>query len=129
MKYDVGILNGHIVDGAGNPWYKGDIGISGKVIKKIGKIDRKDCERTISAKQMYVCPGFIDIHTHSDITALIFPGCDSTLRQGVTTHLIGNCGLSVAPLREPNVDLMMMYWGDMGGVRKEAEMEDISNNT
>lgn len=121
MKYDVGILNGHIVDGAGNPWYKGDIGISGKTIKKIGKIGRKDCERTIDAKQMYVCPGFVDIHTHSDLTALVFPGCDSTLRQGVTTHLIGNCGLSVAPLREPNVDLMMTYWGEWAGTGKKPK--------
>lgn len=115
MKYDVGILGGYIVDGAGNPWYRGDIGISGKVISKIGRVDRKDCRRTISAKGLFVCPGFIDIHTHSDLTALVFPGCDSTLRQGVTTHLVGNCGTSVAPLKEPNVELMMRYWGEWAG--------------
>lgn len=62
-----------------------------------------------------MCPGFIDIHTHSDVSVLVYPGCDSTIRQGVTTHLIGNCGESAAPLREPYVDLWKNYWGDWAG--------------
>lgn len=119
LKYDIGILGGRIVDGAGNPWYVGDIGVSGKKIAKIGKIERKDCRRTVDAKGLYVTPGFIDIHTHSDVTAIVFPGCDSTLRQGVTTHLVGNCGSSVAPLREPNIDVMLNYWSDWSGTVKE----------
>jgi N-acyl-D-amino-acid deacylase len=119
MKMDTGILGGHVVDGSGNPWYLADIGISGKRITKIGSISRRDCERTIDAKGLVVCPGFIDIHTHSDITAMAFRGCDSTLRQGVTTHLIGNCGLSVAPLEEPNVELAKTYWGEWAGKATE----------
>ena len=115
MRYDLGILGGHIVDGAGNPWYSADLGVSGKSIAKIGRIDEKDCRRTIDAKGLYVCPGFVDIHTHSDITALVFPGCDSTLRQGVTTHLIGNCGTSAVPMREPYVDVWKNYWGEWAG--------------
>jgi N-acyl-D-amino-acid deacylase len=103
------------VDGAGNPWYVADIGLSGKKIAKIGTLDRKDCKRTIVAAGLYVCPGFIDIHTHSDITALVFPGCDSTLRQGVTTHLVGNCGLSAAPLKDPYVDVWKNFWGGWSG--------------
>ncbi len=115
MRFDIGILNGLVVDGSGNPWYKADIGISGKKILKIGHIDRKDCDRTIGAKGSYVCPGFIDIHTHSDVTAMIFRGCDSTLRQGVTTHLTGNCGQGIAPLMEPNIELAKTYWGEWAG--------------
>jgi len=115
MKFDIGILGGYIIDGAGNPWYKADIGVSGKRIVKIGRVEKKDCERVVGAKGLFVCPGFIDIHTHSDLTALVFRGCDSTLRQGVTTHLIGNCGIAVAPLKEPNVELMMRYWGEWAG--------------
>jgi N-acyl-D-amino-acid deacylase len=115
MDFDIGIVNGKVIDGTGNPWFKADIGIKGKTIKKVGRVDRKDCGRVIDAKGRFVCPGFIDIHTHSDLTALVFPGCDSTLRQGVTTHLIGNCGLSVAPLREPFVDTMLNYWGEWAG--------------
>ena len=115
MKFDIGILGGRIVDGAGNPWYYGDLGVVGMKIAKIGKIARSECKRSIDAKGDYVCPGFIDIHTHSDITALVFPGCDSTLRQGVTTHLVGNCGSSAAPMREPYVDVWKNYWGEWAG--------------
>ena len=118
---DIGILGGRIVDGAGNPWYIGDIGVAGKKIAKMGKIDKSECRRTIDARGLYVCPGFIDIHTHSDITVLIYPGCDSTLRQGVTTHLIGNCGSSAAPMREPYVDIWKTYWGDWAGTFDKDE--------
>jgi N-acyl-D-amino-acid deacylase len=121
MKFDIGILGGRIVDGAGNPWYYGDLGVVGKKIAKIGKIARSECRRSIDAKGDYVCPGFIDIHTHSDITALVFPGCDSTLRQGVTTHLVGNCGSSAAPLREPYVDVWKNYWGEWAGKFEEGD--------
>ena len=121
MVLDIGILGGRIVDGAGNPWYIGDIGVAGKKIAKMGKIDKSECRRTIDARGLYVCPGFIDIHTHSDITVLIYPGCDSTLRQGVTTHLIGNCGSSAAPMREPYVDLWKTYWGDWAGTFDKDE--------
>jgi N-acyl-D-amino-acid deacylase len=115
LNYDIGILSGRIVDGAGNPWYYGDVGVVGKRIAKIGRIEKGECRRVIDAKGLYVCPGFIDIHTHSDITALVYPGCDSTLRQGVTTHLIGNCGSSAAPLREPFVGVWKNYWGEWAG--------------
>ena len=121
MKYDTGILGGRIVDGAGNPWYEADIGVAGKKITKIGKIEKAECRRAIDAKGLYVCPGFIDIHTHSDVTALVYPGCDSTLRQGVTTHLIGNCGSSAAPMREPFVDVWKNYWGEWAGKFDEGE--------
>ena len=112
MRYDLGILQGRIVDGSGNPWYVADIGVAGKKIGKIGKIAKADCERVISANGNFVCPGFIDIHAHSDVAAIAFRGCDSTLRQGVTTHLIGNCGQGIAPLEEPNIDLAITYWGE-----------------
>ncbi|OGS43934.1 MAG: hypothetical protein A3K76_05780 [Euryarchaeota archaeon RBG_13_57_23] len=115
MKFDLGILGGRIVDGAGNPWYVADLGLSGKNIAKIGTVDKRDCRRAINAANLYVCPGFVDIHTHSDITALVFPGCDSTLRQGVTTHLVGNCGMSGAPIREPYIDDWKNYWGEWAG--------------
>ena len=114
-QLDIGIFGGHVVDGTGNPWYSADIGVSGKRIVKIGRLKRGDCDRVIDAKGKYVCPGFVDIHTHSDVTAMVFRGCDSTLRQGVTTHLTGNCALSIAPLREPNIDLMKTYWGEWAG--------------
>ena len=121
MMFDLGIMNGYVVDGSGNPWYTADIGVVGKKVARIGRISRDDCERTIPAKGLYVCPGFIDIHTHSDVTAMVFRGCDSTLRQGVTTHLIGNCGQGIAPLREPHVDLARTYWGEWAGAISDTK--------
>ncbi len=115
MTFDIGVLGGRVVDGAGNPWYLGDIGVKGKRIAEIGSIRRGECRRAIDARGTYVCPGFVDIHTHSDITAIVYPGCDSTLRQGVTTHLIGNCGSSAAPIREPYVETWKNYWGEWAG--------------
>jgi N-acyl-D-aspartate/D-glutamate deacylase len=51
---------------------------------------------------------------------MTFRGCDSSLRQGVTTHLAGNCGQGIAPLREPYVDLMKTYWGEWAGKALET---------
>lgn len=115
------------MDGAGNPWYYGDVGVVGKKIAKIGRLDKGQCRRAIDAKGLYVCPGFIDIHTHSDINALVFPGCDSTLRQGVTTHLIGNCGSSAAPMREPYVDVWKNYWGEWAGKFDEGNWRSFGD--
>ncbi len=119
MKTDIGILGGFVVDGSGNPWYRADIGVTGKRISSIGRIGRGECRRVIDARGLFVCPGFIDVHTHSDVTAMVIRGCDSTLRQGVTTHLIGNCGLSIAPLEEPNIELAKTYWGEWAGRAEE----------
>lgn len=119
LDFDIGILSGRIVDGAGNPWYIGDIGIVGKKIAKIGKIEKGECKRAIDARGLYVCPGFIDIHTHSDISVIVYPGCDSTIRQGVTTHLVGNCGGSAAPLKGTHRDLWRHYWwSDYGDIEE-----------
>lgn len=127
MRYDIGILNGRIVDGAGNPWYEADVGVAGKKIARIGKIEKRECKRAIDASGLYVCPGFIDIHTHSDVTALVYPGCDSTLRQGVTTHLVGNCGSSAAPMREPFVDVWKNYWGEWAGRFDEGDWRSFAD--
>ena len=126
IRFDIGILGGRIVDGAGNPWYYGDLGIAGKKISKIGRIDRKECENVVRADDLYVCPGFIDIHTHSDVSALLYPGCDSTIRQGVTTHLVGNCGQSAAPVRGPYADLWREhYWFSGFGYLKDWDWESF----
>jgi N-acyl-D-amino-acid deacylase len=98
MKFDLIIKNGKIIDGSGNPWYKADIGILGETIKKIGEIKKFDTEKTIDANSMIIAPGFIDIHSHSDIPVLVDPEVHSKIRQGVTTEVVGNCGSSAAPM-------------------------------
>jgi N-acyl-D-amino-acid deacylase len=96
--YDVVIANGNIVDGSGNPWFHGDVAIKNGRIAKIGKIDPKFAKRVIDAKRMAVSPGFIDLHTHTDITALADGNTESAVRQGVTLDVIGESA-TVAPLK------------------------------
>ncbi len=98
MEYDIIIVNGHILEGTGNPWYKDDIGITGDTIQVIGDLKKDKADLTIDAKGLMVVPGFIDIHSHSDLPLLIDPRGLSKIHQGVTTEVIGNCGYSAAPM-------------------------------
>ncbi len=111
MAFDILIKNGFIIDGAGNPWFKADVGVSnGKIAEIHGLIDVK-AERVLDVNGLVVSPGFIDIHTHSDLTLLINPYADSKIRQGVTTEVVGNCGVSAAPTRKRTLNLLKDEWG------------------
>ncbi|NLL61494.1 MAG: D-aminoacylase [Candidatus Atribacteria bacterium] len=92
--YDILIKNGMIVDGTGTPWERGDIGIKGCFIVAIGPSLKTPAHLEIDAKGNIVCPGFIDIHSHSDLSILIDPRADSKVKQGITTDISGNCGVS-----------------------------------
>lgn len=100
--YDLIIRNGVVVDGTGSPPYRADIGVRGDTIARIGDLSGETGERVIDAKGLYVAPGFIDIHNHSDIAVLSIPTADNYVLQGVTTIVIGNCGSSPAPLTDLN---------------------------
>jgi N-acyl-D-amino-acid deacylase len=111
MMFDLLITNGFVIDGAGNPWFKADIGIlNGKILEISTSIGAK-AERVLDAKGLIVSPGFIDIHAHSDLTLLIDPYAESKIRQGVTTEVIGNCGLSAAPVNKRTLSLLKDQWG------------------
>ena len=97
--YDVLIRNGKVVDGAGNPWFRADIGIRDGRIAAIGNLGVR-AETVIDVEGMVVCPGFIDMHSHSDLEFLINNYAESKVRQGVTTEVVGNCGVSAAPLND-----------------------------
>jgi N-acyl-D-amino-acid deacylase len=96
--YDVVIANGKIVDGSGNPWFYADVAIKNGRIAKIGKVDPRLGKRVIDAKRMAVSPGFIDLHTHTDMPVLADGNSESAVRQGVTLDVIGESA-TVAPLR------------------------------
>ena len=101
--YSLVIKNVRIMDGLGNPWTYGDVGIKGDKIVHIGKVETKDAERTIDGKKMILAPGFIDMHSHAE---LIFLGdrqpelIEGRIRQGITTEIIGNCGISISPIMD-----------------------------
>ena len=104
---DIIIKNGQIVDGTGNPWYKADIGIKGDQIVQIGRLGNCEAKKVVDAAGLVVSPGFIDMHTHSDLRVFKHPDEDTKLMQGITTALLGQYGLSVAPLDDPNKKIMM----------------------
>ena len=99
-KFDIIVRNGLVIDGAGNPWFKGDIGVEGERISIVGDLSGFKAERKIDAEGLIVCPGFVDVHTHSDTSFLVNPKADSKITQGVTTEIVGNCGGSAAPVTE-----------------------------
>ncbi|MBI2186377.1 MAG: D-aminoacylase [Acidobacteria bacterium] len=94
--YDVLIRGGRIVDGTGNPWFSGDVGIRGNRIAAVGPLRGASARRVIDAAGLVVAPGFIDLHTHSDLALLQDGTAQSKVRQGVTTDVTGE-GTSVAP--------------------------------
>jgi N-acyl-D-amino-acid deacylase len=98
--YDVVVVNGKVVDGSGNPWFYAEVGMKGGKIVKIGKVDPKSAKKVIDAKGMAVSPGFIDLHTHSDLWLLVDGNAESKIRQGVTLDVIGESS-TVAPLKGP----------------------------
>jgi N-acyl-D-amino-acid deacylase len=95
-EFDVLIKNGSIVDGSGNPWVSGDIGIRGDRIAAIGKLDGAHAKRVIDAKGLVISPGFIDMLGQSEISLLIDNRSLSKLAQGITTEITGEGG-SIAP--------------------------------
>ncbi len=97
QTYDAAIVNGKIVDGSGNPWFYADVAIKGGKIVKIGKIDPSSARKVIDAKGMIVTPGFIDLHTHTDMPILADGNAESAVRQGVTLDVIGESS-TVGPL-------------------------------
>ncbi|GAH97406.1 unnamed protein product, partial [marine sediment metagenome] len=100
--FDLLIRNGRVVDGSGNPWFKADIGIEGEFISEIGNLSHGKEE--INAEGRIVSPGFIDVHSHSDLPLVVDPRAESKVRQGVTTEVVGNCGSSAAPLLPQTLD-------------------------
>ena len=98
--YDLIIYNGRLIDGTGSPWFHGDIAIENGRIAVIGKTDPALATTSINAQGHFVTPGLIDIHTHSDLTLALDGRASSTLAQGITTQIAGNCGVSAAPTRD-----------------------------
>ncbi len=96
--YDLIIEGGFIVDGKGNEGYRGDIGINKDAISRIGNLEDKESKRRINAEGYIVCPGFIDIHSHSDFHIMEFPHESNKVIQGVTTEVTGHCGFSPFPI-------------------------------
>ena len=95
---DVLVRDALVVDGTGAPPFRGDVAVAGTRIAAVGELNSVQADRVINAAGRMVCPGFVDPHSHSDFTLLTVPTADSTVRQGVTTEVVGNCGWTYAPV-------------------------------
>ncbi len=98
MSYDLVIRNGTVIDGSGKPGFGADVAVSGGKIAEIGRITEKGTKE-IDAAGLIVCPGVVDIHTHYDAQICWDPVLGSSSEHGVTTVVLGNCGIGVAPSR------------------------------
>jgi N-acyl-D-aspartate/D-glutamate deacylase len=123
--FDVLLKNGRIVDGAGKPAMPGDLGIRGGRIAAVeGRIDGK-AERIIELGGELVAPGFLDIHRHAD-AAVFRPGFgEAELRQGITTIVNGNCGMSIAPLPAARRGEILDFLAPVTGILPEKDAQGM----
>ena len=116
MPFDLIIEHGTVIDGTGTPGRQTDLGIHGQEIAALGDLTRTPAGRRLDATGLVVAPGFIDIHNHSDLALLMDGRAESMLRQGVTTQVTGNCGLSPAPVHDAVRDDLK---GTLSGLESE----------
>jgi len=95
-QYDILIKDTKIVDGTGKPAFKGSIAIKGDKVVAVGKV-KGDADVVIDGKGLVTCPGFVDPHSHADISILRYPLAENLVMQGITTFVGGNCAWSPAP--------------------------------
>lgn len=106
MEFDLIIRNGVIVDGSGKPAFTGDVAVSGGKIAAVGKVEGS-AKQEIDADGKLVTPGFVDIHTHFDGQATWENRMSPSSNHGVTTVLMGNCGVGFAPCRPHQRDMLV----------------------
>lgn len=142
MSFDTIIHGGTVITGDNSPGFRADIGISGGRITAIADLSdaTPNTANVIDAVGHIVCPGFIDIHTHSDVTLVDHPGAESKAYQGVTTEVTGNCGFSPFPSPEPGAEgtprgfgsslrsEKQWNWSDLAGYSELVQGQGVSIN-
>jgi N-acyl-D-amino-acid deacylase len=112
---DLLIRAGRVIDGAGNPWFRADVGIAGDRIAAVGQLAGEPAARVVDADGLFVCPGFVDMHTHSDLQLLATPAHEAKVHQGVTLEVLGQDGLSYAPVTDEVLEQLrgqLAGWND-----------------
>ena len=107
MTYDLIIRNGTIVDGRGGEPYIGDVAVQDGVIAAVGSVNGSEATREIDATGQLVTPGFVDLHTHYDGQSIWSERLTPSSAHGVTTVVMGNCGVGFAPCRQEDHDVLV----------------------
>jgi len=113
--FDVLIRGGLVYDGLGSAPVVADVAITGDTVTAIGNLSEMPASTVVDATGLAVTPGFIDIHTHSDFTLLSSPLMSSSVAQGVTTEVVGNCGTSIGLSTNQDVFTQERRWVERGG--------------
>ncbi|GIV19426.1 MAG: aminoacylase [Armatimonadota bacterium] len=115
--FDLILRGGTVVDGSGGEPFVADVGVRGERIVAIGDLRQAFAPCVIEAAGLCVAPGFIDIHTHSDISLLYNPQQTSALAQGITTQVVGNCGIAMGLITEEPIFAYERRWLAPYGIR------------
>jgi len=141
--YDILIKNGKVIDGTGNPWFKADVAVEDGKIVEVGELRGAEAGRAIDADGLFVAPGFMDPHNHSDATIFIHNKNEVSIQQGVTTVIVGHCGLSPFPVTDKNrkhlqistarscqldLDKVVVDWSSFSEYRRRVEDEGVGTN-
>lgn len=130
MTFDLVVTGGTVVDGLGGPARRADVGVVDGRIAVVGPLSGAGAADRLDATGRVVAPGFVDIHSHSDLTVLSDGRCRSKLAQGVTTELVGNCGFGPFPVSPPLRDAIALIdldptvdwaWSDLAGYRTAVD--------
>ncbi|MEV0619409.1 amidohydrolase family protein [Nonomuraea sp. NPDC050404] len=122
MTFDIVISGGRVLDGTGAPPYRADVGISGDRVAAVGRLDGAGAGTVIDAGGRFVAPGFVDCHAHGD-AAVFDPGVQrAALRQGVTTFVLGQDGLSFAPGSAATVAYASRYFAAVNGALTDGPL-------
>jgi N-acyl-D-amino-acid deacylase len=135
---DLVVKGGRVLDGLGGEPVDADMGIKDGLIREMGNIPASRAISVIDAEGLTVCPGFIDAHDHTDVQLMVNPKGESSIRQGITTLVSGNCGGSPFPvaeetLEETKANLKEIYgleltWSDIDGFFSRLEERGIALN-
>ncbi|HVK05382.1 MAG TPA: D-aminoacylase [Armatimonadaceae bacterium] len=137
-SFDLVLRGGTVYDGTGASPVRADVGISGDRVAAVGDLSGARAGRVLDVRGKAVAPGFIDIHTHSDLTVLFTPGMESSLHQGVTSEVVGNCGISLGlslPTEAFSLEQrgtaragVTLDWKDLGGFLRRVEENGVAIN-
>ena len=123
-EFDVVIRGGRVVDGLGSPMKEADVAILGDRIVAVGEITGSG-QREIDAKDRIVTPGFVDIHTHLDAQLAWDPIGSSSCWHGITSVVMGNCGVTFAPVRTEDIGYLAEVMESVEDIPREAILEGL----